>query len=270
MLQWIPGADIRPPIERRIRIMKSIAAAIFLATAIGSTPVLAADDPPDLAARTARANGVGSVVGAVLGGLVGGPPGAIAGLALGGIASDWQQQSKLALELEQRGDALAIERAELIADQQRSKVQLAALSRTLEAERGAAARTADAALLAHGLEFAVAFRTSSAELPEDVDAGLEALAQLILALPALEVHLDGYADPRGSGEFNQELSLARAEAVRDRLVAAGVEPGRIHLTAYGASGSLAAGDVADPDGWALQRRVSVRVEVREGQLAAMP
>ena len=250
--------------------MKSIAAAFVLATAIGSAPALAQDEAPDASARAARANGIGAVAGAVLGGLVGGPPGAIAGLALGGIASDWQQQSRLALEFEQRVDVLAIERAELIADQQRSKVQLAALGRTLEAERDAAARAGDAALLAHGLEFAVAFRTSSADLPEDVGAGLEALAQLIQAVPSLEVHLDGYADPRGSSEFNHGLSLARAEAVRDRLVAAGVEPRRIQLTAYGASASPSAGEVADPDGWALQRRVSVRLEVREGQLAAMP
>lgn len=250
--------------------MKSIAAALVLATALGSAPALAQDEAPGPSARAARANGIGAVAGAVLGGLVGGPPGAIAGLALGGIASDWQQQSGLALEFEERSDALAIERAELIADLERSKAQLAALGRTLEAERSAAARTGDAALLAHGLEFAVAFRTSSAELPEDVDAGLEALAQLVLAVPSLEVHLDGYADPRGSSEFNHGLSLARAEAVRDRLVAAGVEPRRIQLAAYGAIGSLTAGEVADPDGWALQRRVSVRLEIREGQLAAMP
>ncbi|HSV59973.1 MAG TPA: OmpA family protein, partial [Variovorax sp.] len=39
---------------------------------------------------------------------------------------------------------------------------------------------------------------------------------------ARSVLLIGYTDPLGSNEYNQRLSLARANAVRDHMVSAGV------------------------------------------------
>lgn len=50
------------------------------------------------------------------------------------------------------------------------------------------------------------------------------------------VVLDGHADRIGSEPVNLTLSLARAKAVRERLIAAGVDPDQILIAAFGEDG----------------------------------
>ena len=47
--------------------------------------------------------------------------------------------------------------------------------------------------------------------------------------------IEGHADVRGSDDYNLELSLRRAERVRDELVRRGVDPARIDTVGYGRS-----------------------------------
>jgi outer membrane protein OmpA-like peptidoglycan-associated protein len=47
--------------------------------------------------------------------------------------------------------------------------------------------------------------------------------------------IEGHADVRGSDDYNLELSLRRAERVRDELVRHGVDPARIDTVGYGRS-----------------------------------
>jgi outer membrane protein OmpA-like peptidoglycan-associated protein len=47
------------------------------------------------------------------------------------------------------------------------------------------------------------------------------------------VGIDGHADPRGTDPYNQSLSERRVNAIRDALVKAGVQDGRIHTGAFG-------------------------------------
>lgn len=47
------------------------------------------------------------------------------------------------------------------------------------------------------------------------------------------VELEGFADPRGSDTYNLKLSTQRVNAVRDALIAAGVQKERILIGAYG-------------------------------------
>jgi outer membrane protein OmpA-like peptidoglycan-associated protein len=49
----------------------------------------------------------------------------------------------------------------------------------------------------------------------------------------VNVVVEGYADPTGSHEANMALGQSRAEAVRDYLVTAGVDTGRIEVISYG-------------------------------------
>jgi len=247
--------------HRRIITLAAIAA---LATAPAFS---AAADTPE---RDHRALGIGLVAGGLFGALLGGPPGAIAGMTFAGLATDREQAATRADTLEAQASLLEQERRSLLSERMSLKASVDELGRQLEHERGLAANAVDAASLADGLEFAVGFRTSSALPPGEIDAGLEALATLVGALPSLEVHLDGYADARGGSQLNRELSQARAEAIRDRLIAAGVRAERIHVTAHGAVTSGVEAQAADPDGWALQRRVNIRLESREGRLASKP
>lgn len=62
---------------------------------------------------------------------------------------------------------------------------------------------------------------------------LEDLARLMKAYPSMEIELISHTDCIGSEEFNQKLSLERAESAREFLVSRGVEPHRIKAFGYG-------------------------------------
>jgi outer membrane protein OmpA-like peptidoglycan-associated protein len=248
--------------------MRNRIITITMVAALAAGPTLATAAERGTAERDAKTTRTGLLAGGVLGALIGGPPGAIAGMTLGGYATDRELAAGRAGKLAERTAALEQERLVLLAEGSSTRMRAHELSRQLEHERARAAMAADTTMLADGLEFAVGFRTNSATPPAEISEGLEAVALLVGAVPSLQIHLDGYADPRGSAKLNRELSLARAEAVRDQLIAAGVAPERIHVTAHGAAIPMAPGQAADPDGWALQRRVSIRLESHEGRVAS--
>ena len=52
---------------------------------------------------------------------------------------------------------------------------------------------------------------------------------------SVQVGIDGFADPRGTDQYNQTLSERRVIAIRDALVSAGVATGRIRTGAFGES-----------------------------------
>jgi outer membrane protein OmpA-like peptidoglycan-associated protein len=89
--------------------------------------------------------------------------------------------------------------------------------------------------------------------------GIQVLAEAVAKSPALKVRVDGYADPRGTADANLKLSEARANAVRDLFLAAGVDEEALEINAYGKSQSVA----ADSDGYALERRVRLTLQAQE-------
>lgn len=74
------------------------------------------------------------------------------------------------------------------------------------------------------------FATNSSSLSSE---NLNALNSLVAAMdqyPAVPVVIEGHADHRGNSDYNYELSLKRAEAVRSALAAKGLKnPGRMKL-----------------------------------------
>lgn len=94
----------------------------------------------------------------------------------------------------------------------------------------------------------VFFSEGSAELGARARFALDAQAAWLLRHPGLAVTVEGHADDLGPGDYNLQLSQQRAEAVRQRLVEAGVTAervrteghGRAHLVADCASASCAA------------------------------
>jgi outer membrane protein OmpA-like peptidoglycan-associated protein len=64
-------------------------------------------------------------------------------------------------------------------------------------------------------------------------AALDRVARRLTENPSLSVVIEGHADPSGDPSANMTLSQSRAEAVRDYLVAAGIDQGRLEVAAFG-------------------------------------
>ena len=78
------------------------------------------------------------------------------------------------------------------------------------------------------------------------------------AAPAsLKIKLEGNCDEWGSDEYNFALGLKRAKAVKEALVAQGVESGRISMVSYGESNPVCNDHTKEC--WAKNRRVDFKV-----------
>jgi peptidoglycan-associated lipoprotein len=77
------------------------------------------------------------------------------------------------------------------------------------------------------------FDYDSYELRPDAQTATAAAASYLAAHPAIRVVIGGYADDRGSAEYNLALGENRANAARTALVNAGVAPGRLRVISYG-------------------------------------
>jgi outer membrane protein OmpA-like peptidoglycan-associated protein len=75
--------------------------------------------------------------------------------------------------------------------------------------------------------------------------------------PAPEVTVIGHTDTTGVAAANLELGLRRARLIRDRLVAAGLDPAVVEIASHGETDLLVAtpDDTAEP----VNRRVEVAV-----------
>ncbi len=83
----------------------------------------------------------------------------------------------------------------------------------------------------------VLFDTGQYTLKPDTQISLAKVSGILQAYPGLKLQVEGYTDSVGSADFNQKLSENRAVAVRDFLVAQGVQMNNIEATGYGQSES---------------------------------
>lgn len=107
------------------------------------------------------------------------------------------------------------------------------------------------------LQLQVMFKTGDDQLNPQNEQALLTLARFLQDNPELYVHLDGYADPRGTDEYNNVLSQYRAEAVKEALQNAGIDPARIQVSAHGAASTRAAS--GDYETYAFERRVDIKI-----------
>lgn len=73
-----------------------------------------------------------------------------------------------------------------------------------------------------------------------------------------KVRVQGHADDRGTAQFNKDLSLRRAEAVKAVLASKGVDPSRI--TTQGVGNTRAQLRCQDISCWAQNRRAVVQLQ----------
>lgn len=180
---------------------------------------------------------VSAVAGAVLGGPVGMMLGALGGAYLG-------DQLKQADEVETMSDSLAAAQAEV---EQLHQLLAFSHQHTEQLQQ----------LAVEVMDLKILFRTGSDTLTEHGQQRVKELAALLLRQPQLTVRLDGYADPRGTDEYNNVLAHYRADTVKAALRDAGVDAARIAAYSHGAS--LSAARQGDLQAYAWERKVDIKV-----------
>jgi outer membrane protein OmpA-like peptidoglycan-associated protein len=103
----------------------------------------------------------------------------------------------------------------------------------------------------------VLFDFGKYSLKQDAQVKLARVSGILLTYPGLKLQVEGYTDNIGSDAYNQKLSQQRADAVRDFLMAQGVQAGGITSTGYGKADPIA--DNTTNAGRAQNRRVQLVV-----------
>jgi outer membrane protein OmpA-like peptidoglycan-associated protein len=251
---------------------------------MGVSAVALADTAPQ---KPSPQEPAGFITGAVIGGFAAGPIGAVVGAGVGTwlgsrvhrahdaaraeaqvttLQNDRDQLEREAAELKGETTALANAKSDLEETNRALTARLDQLAHSAETAQEATddAAREQAAKVLDGLQGDVLFRTGSAEIDGETAHDIGVIAGVLAKSPALTVRLDGYADPRGSDELNLKLSQARADAVRDLLLAAGVPEQALEVNAYGKSQSTA----QDDDGYAFERRVRLTLQTAPAEAAA--
>jgi outer membrane protein OmpA-like peptidoglycan-associated protein len=86
---------------------------------------------------------------------------------------------------------------------------------------------------------------------------LSRIAGVLMTLKGYQIYVYGYTDDIGTEQYNQKLSERRAQAVRDYLVKAGLDPNIISTKGYGESDPLVRGESAEAR--AKNRRVEIGI-----------
>ncbi len=102
----------------------------------------------------------------------------------------------------------------------------------------------------------VHFESGSAALTPDSYAVLDEVVHSLQAYPEVRVEIRGHTDSQGPASFNLKLSQKRAEAVRQYLINAGIDPSRLVAVGVGEDEPIASN--ATPEGRAQNRRIEFR------------
>lgn len=109
-------------------------------------------------------------------------------------------------------------------------------------------------------EVDVQFPNNSSVIGDEYDDALRRVAELMEENPKATVEIAGHTDSIGDADYNQFLSLRRAEAVAARLTQSyGIDPERVSATGYGEERPIASNNTAE--GRATNRRVEAFIQV---------
>lgn len=229
--------------------MRKTLSIICCISLISAAPVYASDPSKE------EKIGVGS--GAVVGAIIGGPVGFIIGGAFGAKLGDSIHQKNASID-------------ELSVSLQRSKSDLRTLNASYDSVQGELEQMQEVArpelisMLEAGIAMDLLFRTDESVLADTTGDRLASLGRTLATMTDIRVQLDGFADERGDETYNYNLSAQRVEFVRDQLVAAGIHPSRIQISAHGE----APAQDASVDSYALERRVSLTLFIDDPQSVA--
>jgi len=163
--------------------------------------------------------------------------------------------------------ALAEEMAESAASKAaKAQEELERLRKEREAEtnrlQAALNRVAETRRTSQGLVMnlgsdTINFEFDKADLRPSERELLSRIAGILLTSKGYRIQVYGHTDDVGTEEYNQRLSERRAQAVRDYLVQAGIDPSIITSQGFGKSNPLVNGST--PDARAKNRRVEIGI-----------
>jgi outer membrane protein OmpA-like peptidoglycan-associated protein len=176
--------------------------------------------------RTAIGAGVGAAAGAGVGALLGGWKGAAIGAGVGVLAG-----GSVGLYLDKQAKELE---------------QVAEVKRT---QNG----------LLVQMKGDILFDTGSAVAKEDAVERLVKVGDILAKYSDDRVRIEGHTDSQGSAAYNEELSMRRAQTVREVLLGRGVQPAQV--TALGMGETRPVADNKTAAGRAQNRRVELHIDV---------
>jgi peptidoglycan-associated lipoprotein len=100
----------------------------------------------------------------------------------------------------------------------------------------------------------VYFGFDSSELAGEAQAILDRQAAFLNVNPTIVVIIEGHADERGTREYNLALGDRRAVAVRDYLLAKGLNAARVRTVSYGKERPAVSG--SNEGSWEFNRRAA--------------
>lgn len=101
------------------------------------------------------------------------------------------------------------------------------------------------------------FNSGSAAITGATAVEVDNLAAILKAYEGVKVIVEGYTDSTGNADSNLTLSENRANAVKSRLVTAGIDGARISTKGFGAANPVASNDTKE--GQAQNRRIELRI-----------
>lgn len=213
-----------------VTIMKKALSHIVVCSALVASLTSCASLDTNQKQGTAVGAGVGAGVGAVLGQVIGRDAkstmiGAGIGAALGGVAGNQMGRYMDNQEQELRNvmassDATSVRRSEDV------------LVATFKGE--------------------TFFNSNSAILLPGGYTEISRIAGVLNKYNQTQIEVGGHTDSTGSEQYNQQLSMRRAEAVKNELAQQGVNPARIRAVGYGESRPISSN-------LAMNRRVEITI-----------
>ena len=98
----------------------------------------------------------------------------------------------------------------------------------------------------------VFFGVDKSDLNPESQSTLDRQAAWLKKYPSVRVVVEGHCDERGTREYNLALGERRASAVRDYLVARGIDPSRLSTISYGKERPVAF--ASNEEAWTQNRR----------------
>lgn len=114
----------------------------------------------------------------------------------------------------------------------------------------------------------VSFGFDDAMVKDSDRAALERFSQIANKYyPGSMITVEGFADPSGTAEYNQRLSLARAENVKRELATKGMDASMIRTMGFGSLRQVVPGAQKDDPGADRNRRVVFVIESGDARTA---